>query len=112
MMRQFYKAKLYIEKEDDERMVQEEVGPFQPEVDNFANVITVGNEAKEGLKITLGLPKKMEKISQHPTEWLGDRIINQLQELIKGNIKIQMVCKTQFYSVLSQSMESLSRFCT
>ena len=112
MMRQFYKAKLCIEKEDDERMVQEEVGPFQPEVDNFPNVITVGNEAKEGLKITLGLPTKMEKILQHPTEWLGDRIINHPQELIKGNIKIQMVCKTQFYSVLPQSMESLSRFCT
>ena len=30
MMRQFYKAKLFIEKEADERMVQEEVAPFEP----------------------------------------------------------------------------------
>ena len=68
MMRQFYKAKLFIEKEADERMVQEEVAPFEPEVDNFANVITVENEAKEDLKITLGLPMEIEKILQHPTE--------------------------------------------
>ena len=30
IMRQFYKAKLFIEKEADERMVQEEVAPFEP----------------------------------------------------------------------------------
>ena len=44
------------------------VAPFEPEVDNFANVITVENEAKEDLKITLGLPMEIEKILQHPTE--------------------------------------------
>ena len=37
-------------------------------MDNFANVITVENEAKEDLKITLGLPMEIEKILQHPTE--------------------------------------------
>ena len=87
MMRQFYKAKLFIEKEADERMVQEEVAPFEPEVDNFANVITVENEAKEDLKITLGLPMEIEKILQHPTEWLDDRIINHARQLIKRKYK-------------------------
>ena len=29
MMRQFYKAKIFIEKEADEKMVQEEVAPFE-----------------------------------------------------------------------------------
>ena len=65
MMRQFYKAKLFIEKEADERMVQEEVAPFEPEVDNFANVIKVENEAKEDLKTTLDLPMEIEKFLQH-----------------------------------------------
>ena len=87
MMRQFYKAKLFIEKEADERMVQEEVAPFEPEVDNFANVITVENEAKEDLKITLDLPMEIEKILQNPTEWLDDQVINHAQELIKRKYK-------------------------
>ena len=86
-MRQFYKAKLFTEKEDDERMVQEEVAPFEPEVDSFANVITVENQAKEDFKITLGLSMEIEKILQHPTEWLDDRIINHAQELIKRKCK-------------------------
>ena len=60
MMRQFYKAKLFIEKEADERMVQEEVAPFQSDMDSFANVITFENEAKEDLKITLGLPMEID----------------------------------------------------
>ena len=55
-MRQFYKGKIFIEKEADEKMVQEEVAPFEPEVDNFVKVITIENENKEDLKITLGLP--------------------------------------------------------
>ena len=63
------------------------VAPFEPEVDNFANVITVENEAKEDLKITLGLPMEIEKILQHPTEQLDDRIINHAQELIKRKYK-------------------------
>ena len=33
-------------------MVQEENAWFEPEVDNFANVITIENEAKVDLKIT------------------------------------------------------------
>ena len=86
-MRQFYKAKLFIEKEADERMVQEEVAPFQYDMDNFANVITVENEVKKDLKITVGLPMEIEKILQHPTEWLDDRIINHAQELIKRKYK-------------------------
>ena len=49
-------------------MVQEEVAPFEPKMDNFANVITIENEAKEDLKITLGLPVEIEKILQDPTE--------------------------------------------
>ena len=68
-------------------MVQEEVAPFEPEVDNFANAITIKNEDKEDLKIMLGLPMKIEKILQHPTEWLDDRIINHAQELIKRKYK-------------------------
>ena len=51
MMKQFYKAKIFIKKEADEKMVQEEVAPFEPEVDNFANAITIKNEAKEDLKL-------------------------------------------------------------
>ena len=51
MMKQFYKAKIFIQKEADEKMVQEEVAPFEPEVDNFANAITIKNEAKEDLKL-------------------------------------------------------------
>ena len=68
-------------------MVQEEVAPFEPKMDNFANVITIENEAKEDLKITLGLPVEIEKILQDPTEWLDDRIINHAQELIKRKYK-------------------------
>ena len=68
-------------------MVQEEVAPFEPKMDNFANVITIENEAKEDLKITLGLPVEIEKILQDPTEWLDDRIINHGQELIKRKYK-------------------------
>ena len=49
-------------------MIQEEVAPFEPEVDNFTNVITIENEAKKNLKITLSLPMEIEKILQHPTE--------------------------------------------
>ena len=60
MVRQFYKAKLFIEKEADERMVQEEVARFQSDMDSFANVITLENEAKEDLKITLGLPMEID----------------------------------------------------
>ena len=60
MMRQFYKAKIFLEKEADEKMVQENVAPFETEVDNFANVIAIENEAKEDLKITLGLPMEID----------------------------------------------------
>ena len=67
MMRQFYKGKIFIEKEADEKIVQEEDAPFEPEVDNFVNVITIENEDKEDLKITLGLPMEFEKILKHPT---------------------------------------------
>ena len=79
IMRQFYKAKLFIEKEAGKRMVQEDVAPFEPEVENFANVITVENEAKEDLKITLDLPMEIEKILQKPTEWLDAQVINHAQ---------------------------------
>ena len=51
IMRLFYKAKIFIKKEADEKMVQEEVALFEPEVDNFANVITIRNEVKEDLKV-------------------------------------------------------------
>ena len=67
-------------------MVQEEVPLFEPEVDNFANVITIKNEVKEDLKTTLGLPVEIEKILQHPTESLDDGIINYAQEFIKKEI--------------------------
>ena len=50
-MRLFYKAKIFIKKEADEKMVQEEVALFEPEVDNFANVVTIRNEVKEDLKV-------------------------------------------------------------
>ena len=72
-MTQFYKAKIFIKKEVDEKMVQEEVSPFENEVYNFANVITIENETKEDLKIT--------------TEWLDDRIINHARQLIKMKYK-------------------------
>ena len=68
-------------------MVQEEVAPFEPEVDNFVNVVTIENEDKEDLKITLGLPMEIEKVLQHPTKLLDDRIINHAQELIKKKYK-------------------------
>ena len=87
MMRQFYKGKIFIEKEADEKMVQEEVAPFEREVDNFVNVITIENDDMEDLKITLDLPMEIGKILQHPTEWLDDRIINHTQELIKRKYK-------------------------
>ena len=87
MMRQFYKAKMFIKKKVDEKMVQEEVGPFETEVYNFANVITIENETKKDLKITLGLPVEIEKILQHPTEWLDDRIISHARQLIKRKYK-------------------------
>ena len=87
MMRQFYKGRIFIEKEADKKMFQEEIAPFEPEVDNLVNVITIGNEDKEDLKITLGLPVEIEKILQYPTEWLDDRIINHAQELIKREYK-------------------------
>ena len=87
MTRQFYKAKIFIEKEADEKMVQEEVAPFEPDVDNFANAIAIKNEAKEDLKIILVLPMEIERILQHPTEWLDDCIINHAQEFIKGKYK-------------------------
>ena len=87
MMRQFYKAKIFIEKEADEKMVQEEVAPFEPEVENFVNVVTIENEDKEDLKITVGLPMEIEKVLQHPAKWLDDRIINHAQELIKRKYK-------------------------
>ena len=112
MIRQFYKVKIFIEKEVDEKMVQEEAAPFEPEVDNFSHVITIENGAKEDLKITLGLIMGTEKILQHPTEWLVDQIINHAQELIKGKCKDTDGFKIQFYGVLSQSMESLYKFCT
>ena len=86
MMRQFYKAKIFIEKEADEKMVQE-VAPFEPDVDNIANAITIKNEAKEDLNITLVSPMEIERILQHPTEQLDDRIISHAQEFIKGKYK-------------------------
>ena len=68
-------------------MVQEEVAPFEPDVDNFANAIAIKNEAKEDLKITVVLPMEIERILQHPTEWLDDCIINHAQEFIKRKYK-------------------------
>ena len=68
MMRQFYKAKIFIEKEADAKMVQEEVTPFEREVDNFVNDVTIGNEDEEDLKITLGFPMEIKKVLQHPTK--------------------------------------------
>ena len=52
MIRQFYKAKIFIGKEANEKMVQKEVASFEPEVDKFDNVV---NEGNEDLKITIGL---------------------------------------------------------
>ena len=49
MIIQFYKSKIFIEKEADEKMVQEEAAPIEAEVDNFGNLITIENEAKEDL---------------------------------------------------------------
>ena len=83
MVRQSYKAKIFIEKEADEKKVQEEVEPFKPKVDNFL----IENEAKKDLKTTLGLPTELEKILQHPPEWIDGRIINHAQELVKGKYK-------------------------
>ena len=39
IMRQFYKAKIFIGKEADENMVQEDVAPFEPDLHNFVNLI-------------------------------------------------------------------------
>ena len=52
MIRQFFKAKILIGKEANEKMVQKEVASFEPEVDKFDNVV---NEGNEDLKITLWL---------------------------------------------------------
>ena len=68
-------------------MIQEEIAQFEPEVDNLVNVITIENENKEDLKITVCLPMEIEKILHHPTEWLDDRIINHAQEVIKRKYK-------------------------
>ena len=68
MMRQFDKAKIFIGKEADEKMVQEEFTPSEPEVDNFVNVVTNENEDKEDSKITIGLPMEIEKVLQHPAK--------------------------------------------
>ena len=87
IMRQSYKAKIFIEKEADEKMVQVEVAPFEPQVGNFVNVISIENEDNEDLKITVGLKMDIEKILEHHTKWLDDRIINHAQELIKRRYK-------------------------
>ena len=55
MIRQFYKAKIFIGKEANEKMVQKEVASFEPEVDKFDNVVTIENEDNEDLKIALWL---------------------------------------------------------
>ena len=55
MIRQFYKVKIFIGKEANEKMVQKEVASFEPEVDKFYNVVTIENEDNEDLKITLWL---------------------------------------------------------
>ena len=60
---------------------------FEPQVGNFVNVITIENEDNEDLKITVGLKMDIEKILQHPTKWLDDRIINHAQELTKKRYK-------------------------
>ena len=87
MIRQFNKAKIFIEKKADEKMVQEEVLPFEPEVDNFLNLVTIENQGKKDLKITLDLPLEIEKILQHSTKWLEDRINSHVQQLIKRKNK-------------------------
>ena len=87
MTRQFYKAKIFIGKEADQKIVQEEVAPCEPEVDNFVNVLTVENKDKEDLKIILGLPVENKKVLKHPTKLLDDRIISHAQELIKRKYK-------------------------
>ena len=83
MMRQFYKAKILIGKEVDKKVAQEEVTSFKPEVDNFVNVVTTENEDKEDSKIILGLSVEIEKVLEHLTKWLHDRIISHAQEPIK-----------------------------
>ena len=85
MMRQFYKAKIFIKKEADEKMVQEEVAPFEAAVDNFINDVTIGNE--DNLKISLGFPMEIKKVSQHPSKWLDDRSISHARELMKRKYK-------------------------
>ena len=112
MVRQFYKGKIFIEKEANNKMVQEEVAPFEPEVNNFVNVITIENEDKEDLKIALGLPMEIEKTLQHLLNGQMTELSIMHKNSLKGNIKIQMVFKTQFYGDLSQLMESLFKFCT
>ena len=83
MMRQFYKAKILIGKEVDKKVAQAEVTSFKPEVDNFVNVVTTENEDKEDSKIILGLSVEIEKVLEHLTKWLHDRIISHAQEPIK-----------------------------
>ena len=68
-------------------MVQEEVAPFKPEVDNFVNFVTIENEDKEDLKITVGLPMEIDKVLQYRIKCLGDRIIKHAEELIKSKYK-------------------------
>ena len=71
MMRQFFKVKIFI-KEADERswwkMVQEKVALFEPEEDNFVNLITIENAGKEDSKITLRLPVEIKKVLRHSTK--------------------------------------------
>ena len=69
MMRQFYKAKVIIGKEDDEKMVQEEVAQFESEVDNFFNLVRIENEDKEDSKLALALPMEIEKVLQDLIKW-------------------------------------------
>ena len=87
MMRQFYKAKVIIGKEDDEKMVQEEVAQFESEVDNFFNLVRIENEDKEDLKLALALPMEIEKVLQDLIKWLVDLIISQAHELFKRKYK-------------------------
>ena len=44
-------------------MDQEEVVPFESEVDNFANVVAIENQDKEDLKITLDLPLEFKDLT-------------------------------------------------
>ena len=94
MMKQFYRAKVIIGKEDDEKMVQEEVAQFESEVDNFFNLVRIENEDKEDSKLALALPMEIEKVLQDLIKWLVDLIISQAHELFKRKYKYKMVCNT------------------